>query len=196
MSDCTLRLFALAATNRCKQDKPNINGMDQERLLRIYIDTSVLGGCFDVEFAEWSNGLIRDFRAGRLMPVLSDVTAAEVLDAPESVRDLHQELLVIAQPVLTITPEVPTLVTAYESRRILAAKYAADMRHIALATIAAVDSLVSWNFKHIVRLEKIRAFNAVNVELGYSPLTILSPREVTTHEGTKDSRRRDGSKDS
>mgnify|MGYP003392941530 CR=1 FL=1 len=151
---------------------------------RIYVDTSVLGGCLDVEFAEWSNGLIRDFRAGRLLPVLSDVTAAEVVEAPESVRDLHQEMLVIAQPVLTITPEVITLVAAYETRRILPAKYAADMRHIALATIATVDALVSWNFRHIVRLEKIRLFNAVNVELGYQPLTILSPREVTTHEGT------------
>lgn len=50
--------------------------------LRIYIDTSVLGGCFDVEFAEWSKGLIGDFRAGRLMPVLLDMTAAEVVDAP------------------------------------------------------------------------------------------------------------------
>lgn len=151
---------------------------------RIYVDTSVLGGCFDVEFAEWSNGLMRDFRAGRLMPVLSDVTAAEVVEAPESVRDLHQEMLVIAHPVLTITPEVIALVAAYESRRILPAKYAADMRHIALATIATVDARVSWNFKHIVRLEKIRLFNAVNVELAYQPLTILSPREVTTHEST------------
>ena len=57
--------------------------------LRIYIDTSVLGGCFDREFATWSNGPVRDFRAGRLIPVLSDVTAAEVQDAPESVRDLR-----------------------------------------------------------------------------------------------------------
>jgi len=152
--------------------------------LRIYIDTSVLGGCFDVEFSEWSNGLIRDFRANRLVPVLSDVTAAEVVDAPARVRELHQEMLVLAGSVLVLTPEVGDLVAAYEARKILAAKYAADMRHISLATIAAVDSLVSWNFKHIVRLEKIRLFNAVNVELGYQPLNILSPREVTTHEGT------------
>jgi hypothetical protein len=74
--------------------------------------------------------------------------------------------------------------TAYEARKILAAKYVADMRHIALATVAAVDALVSWNFKHIVRLEKIRLFNAVNVESGYQSLNILSPREVTTHEST------------
>jgi hypothetical protein len=53
-----------------------------------------------------------------------------------------------------------------------------------LATIAAIDALVSWNFKHIVRLDRIRLFNAVNVESGYQSLNILSPREVTTHEGT------------
>jgi hypothetical protein len=57
------------------------------------------------------------------------------------------------------------------------------MRHIALATLAQVDALTSWNFRHIVRLDRIRLFNAVNVESGYRALTILSPREVTTHEG-------------
>jgi hypothetical protein len=143
-----------------------------------------LGGCFDVEFAKWSNGLIGDFRAGRLVPVLSDVTAAVAVDAPAQVRELHQELLGLAGALLAITPQVLDLVAAYEARKILAPKYAADMRHIALATIAAVDALVSWNFKHIVRLEKIRLFNAVNVESGYRSLNILSPREVTTHEGT------------
>jgi hypothetical protein len=136
--------------------------------LRIYIDTSVLGGCFDREFATWSKGLVRDFRAGRLIPVLSDVTAAEVQDAPEAVRDLHQELLTMAESVLAITQETLSLVAGYEARKILPAKYESDMRHITLATIAEVASLVSWNFKHIVRLEKIRLFNEVNVELGYT----------------------------
>jgi hypothetical protein len=151
---------------------------------RIYFDTSVLGGCFDQEFAKWSNALVRDFRVGRLTPVLSDVTAAEVRDAPESVRDLHQELLTLVDRVLPLTAEALSLVAAYEARKILPAKYAADMRHIALATIDEVDSLVSWNFKHVVRLEKIRLFNEVNVQLGYKPLSILSPREVTTYEGS------------
>jgi len=91
---------------------------------------------------------------------------------------------VLAGPVLPITPKVLDLVAAYEDRTILAAKYATAMRHIALATVADVDALVSWNFRHIVRLEKIRLVNAVNVELGYRALNILSPREVTTHEGT------------
>jgi len=151
--------------------------------LRIYIDTSVLGGCFDEEFSVWSNGLIRDFRAGRLIPVLSDVTAAEVREAPEAVQEVHREMLRLAGGVLPVTAAVVELVEAYRSRQILPAKFTADMRHIALATLAEVDALVSWNFKHIVRLEKIRLFNAANAELGYRVLNILSPREVSTHEG-------------
>ena len=90
---------------------------------RIYIDTSVLGGCFDQEFFAWSNGLMRDFRAGRLVPVLSDVTAAEVASAPAPVRDLHQEMLALAGTVLPVTVESgypvlsirsPREVTTYE----------------------------------------------------------------------------------
>lgn len=150
--------------------------------LRIYIDTSVLGGCFDSEFAVWSNALGRDFRARHLVPVLSDVTGAEIAGAPEAVRDLHQDLLVLAGEVLRMTPPVVELEAAYEARKILPVKFAADMRHIALATLGGVDALVSWNLRHIVRLEKIRMFNAVNVELVHRALDILSPREVATHE--------------
>ena len=126
---------------------------------------------------------MRDFRAGRLVPVLSDVTAAEVASAPAPVRDLHQEMLALAGTVLPVTSPVLALVTRYETRKILGAKFRPDMQHIALATIAGVDALVSWNFKHIVRLEKIRLFNAVNVESGYPVLSIRSPREVTTYKG-------------
>jgi len=151
--------------------------------LRIYVDTSVLGGCFDPEFVTWSDALIRDFRAKRLIPILSDVTAAEIAAAPQAVRTLHQEMLALGGDALPVTNEVLALVAAYEARRILPKRFAADMTHIALATIAEVDAIVSWNFKHIVRLEKIRLFNAVNVELGYRVLSILSPREVTTYEG-------------
>jgi len=117
------------------------------------------------------------------MPALSDVTAAELQDAPASVRDLHQELLAIVETV-SRSREVLSLVATCASRKILPAKYEADMRHIALATIAEVDALVSWNFKHVVRVEKIRPFNEVNVQSGYKALNIRSPREVTTYEGS------------
>lgn len=152
------------------------------KILRIYVDTSVLGGCFDPEFAPWSKGLIEDFRRGQFKPVLSDVTAAEVEQAPEFVQEVHLELLAMGADVAVVTPEALALLGSYETHGVLAAKFRNDMLHIAVATVAEVDVLVSWNFRHIVRLDKIRLFNAVNGESGYKPLTIYSPREVTTCE--------------
>ena len=74
------------------------------------------------------------------------------------------------------------LLSKYRERKILGPKFQNDMLHIALATIANVDVLVSWNFRHIVRLDKIRLFNSVNIECGYKPLMIYSPREVVPGE--------------
>lgn len=149
--------------------------------LRIYVDTSVIGGCFDPEFKEWSVALVDDFRLGRYIPVISDVTAAEVLAAPAFVRALHAEILSLSAEVLGVSEEAISLAGSYEAHSVLDAKFRNDMLHIALATIADVDVLVSWNFRHIVRLDKIRLFNAVNIEQGYKPISIYSPREVMTY---------------
>jgi hypothetical protein len=59
------------------------------KLQRVYVDTSALGGCFDPEFAEWSNGLMQDFRNGLFKPLLSQVTATELQDAPEKVQAVY-----------------------------------------------------------------------------------------------------------
>ena len=150
------------------------------KIPRIYLDTSVLGGCFDREFEVWSNGLVADFHAPRFIPVLSDLLAAEVARAPTSVQAVHAELLALSPDRVAVSPEALGLLAGYEEHSVLGPKYRADMLHIALGTVAGVDVLVSWNFKHIVRFDKIRLFNAVNLELGYRPLTIHSPREVTT----------------
>lgn len=151
------------------------------KTLRIYLDTSVIGGCFDAEFAPWSNGLMQDFRLGHFKPVLSEVVATEVRPAPEPVRTQYAEVLNLGAEFLTISDEALDLLAVYEERGILPSQFRTDMLHIALATVADVDILVSWNFKHIVRFEKIRLFNAVNIELGYKPLEIYSPREVTSY---------------
>jgi hypothetical protein len=155
------------------------------RTQRIYIDTSVIGGCLDAEFATWCNGLFKDFRMGMYLPVKSDVVAAEIGDAPEPVRESYAELVALGAEVLEVDDSVVRLADIYQQRRILTPKFYDDGLHIALATSAEVDLLVSWNFKHIVHYEKIRLFNAVHLELGYKPLQIYSPREVT-HYGEEE----------
>jgi len=149
--------------------------------LRIYVDTSVFGGCFDDEFSTWSNALIDDFRVGRFRLIVSDVTAAEVSLAPKVIQDLFSEFLGIGES-LSVTAEALDILSAYETRGVLGRRFRNDMLHIAVATVAEVDVLVSRNFKHIVRLDKIQLFNGINLELGYHPLGIYSPREVATYE--------------
>ena len=150
---------------------------------RIYIDTSVIGGCFDDEFSKWSNSLMREFAMGIFIPIVSDVVAAEIQDAPEAVRQEYDGLVRGEHELALITEEVVELADAYQRRGILTSKFYDDGLHIALASVAEADLLVSWNFRHIVHFDKIRLFNSVNLELGYKPLQIYSPREVTKAEG-------------
>ncbi len=151
------------------------------KVQRVYTDTSVIGGCFDAEFAIWSNGLFQDFRLGRFAPVVSAVVATEIEDAPQNVGAAYDELVALGAEVLLVNDEALDLADAYLARSILTPKFYDDATHIALATLAEVDLLVSWNFRHIVHYDKIRLFNTVNFERGYKPIQIYSPREVTHH---------------
>jgi len=159
--------------------------MPAMKVQRVYLDTSVLGGCFDTEFAQWSNALMRDFRVGRLRPVLSDVVAAELNSAPQAVQMLYAELLELRAERVATTETALDLADRYQRRGILTPKFYDDGLHIALATVTEVDVVVSWNFRHIVHLDKIRLFNSVNLELGYKPLVIYSPREVARYDDTE-----------
>ena len=71
------------------------------KIQRIYIDTSVIGGCFDVEFSEWSNGLTQDFRNGTFQPLLSEVIAAEIEEAPEDIQAVYAELTSLNAEILS-----------------------------------------------------------------------------------------------
>jgi hypothetical protein len=156
------------------------------KIQRIYIDTSVIGGCFDPEFAEWSNGLIADFRNGIFQPLLSEVIAAEIEEAPENVQSIYAELFSLNADILSVGEGALELADEYQKRGVLSPNFYDDGLHIALATVAQADLLVSWNFRHIVHFDKIRLFNAVNIEFGYKPLQIFSPREVTTYGSEED----------
>lgn len=149
---------------------------------RIYLDTSVIGRCHDEEFRTWSNGLMKDFRLKNYLPVLSELTFDEISKAPKPVQETLRTLLEYDPEVLEITEVALDLSEEYLNRKILTPKFRDDALHIALASLANVDVLVSWNFRHIVHYDKIRLFNAVNIENGLKSIDIYSPREVTNYE--------------
>jgi len=146
--------------------------------LRIYIDTSVVGGCFDEEFARESLALVQAAREGRIVLLASDLLATELAPGPPALQDLLRHLPEGASEKVPLTPESLRLRDSYLRARVVGPACANDALHIALATVNRADLLVSWNFKHIVHWDKIRKFNEVNRAEGYPPIDIRSPQEV------------------
>jgi predicted nucleic acid-binding protein len=147
-------------------------------MIKVYVDTSVFGGCFDEEFREWSRKLLDEFKSGLKILVLSDLTLKELEEAPTNVRNVVGEVPEGHKVYILLDEEARALARHYIDEEVVSASYLLDAQHIALATVKRVDVLVSWNFKHIVNLDKIRRYNAVNLKYGYPLLEIRSPREV------------------
>jgi len=145
---------------------------------RVYADTSVLGGCEDDEFRAPSVRLLEAFMRGEMTLVLSELTLRELETAPEAVRNRVPSVPRAHIEPLGLSPQAEKLAAAYIREGAIGVGMRLDALHIALATVARVDVLVSWNFKHIVNLRRIHAYNAVNLKNGYPLLEIRSPWEV------------------
>ena len=150
------------------------------KILRIYIENSVVGGYFDVEFKEHTRKLFDEFRRGMYKPIISSHVIAELENgAPEYVKE---NLETVDYEEYTVDEEMIQLAEKYMEQKIVSENYYSDALHIAVATVIGVDVLVSWNFKHIVNLDKIKLFNSVNLREGYNILEIRTPREVIGNE--------------
>lgn len=146
--------------------------------LRIYADTSVFGGCFDDEFAEESRKLFNEIKAGRFILVVSATVARELAGAPQHVRQILADIPDDCVETIGLSEEAERLRDAYIRAGVVEAARLLDAEHIAGASVAGADLIVSWNFRPIVHFERIRGYHAVNLLEGYSPVPIHSPREV------------------
>ena len=149
---------------------------------RLYLDTSVFGGYFDPEFSDFTVPLFERLKANQLTLLFSAVTQDELTNAPEKVRNLVESVWDETTELLETTAEVVDLATAYIAEKVVGQTSFADCLHIALATIYRADFLVSWNFKHIVNVQRIRGYNSINLKNGYQLLEIRSPREFINYE--------------
>jgi len=145
---------------------------------KLYIDTSVFGGYFENEFQIWSRKLIEQIFEGVYTAIISDVTLAELESAPIKVRDLADRIISENAEFVTAGKADKDLAEKYLKEKIVSPKFTSDALHIAIATVNKVDVLVSWNFKHIVNLNRIRLYNSVNMKYGFSILEIRSPMEI------------------
>jgi len=155
---------------------------DDEEAKDICRYVSVIGGCLDREFERESRRLFDEIRAGEFSLVLSATTVRELENAPVAVRRVLDDLPPELVEYIALTEEMISLRDAYVRAGVVGASSLRDAEHIAAASVAEVDIVVSWNFKHIVHFEKIAGYNAVNLLNGYKPLAIFSPREVVERD--------------
>jgi predicted nucleic acid-binding protein len=148
------------------------------KTLRIYIDTSVVGGCQDEEFMDESLKLMEMARSGAILLLVSEVLADELALAPVRVQSVLADLPASALEPVPLSAEAEALQSAYLEAGVVGPQHGSDAMHVALATVSRADMIVSWNFKHIVHFDKIRGFNAANLKEGYLPIEIRSPKEV------------------
>lgn len=145
---------------------------------RIYIDTSVVGGCFDQEFSKESKTLFQLINQGQMIGLVSDLLVEELELAPLQIQEFFGKLNPKFLESIKRSGETEILRDAYLKAKVVSKTHINDAHHVALATIGKADLIVSWNFKHIVHYDKIRGFNAINLALGYPLIDIRSPKEV------------------
>ena len=150
--------------------------------LRVYIDTSVVGGYFDDEFEDDTKAFFKRIFNKEFLVHFSEVSETELSLAPDFVKELKTKIPSDCYKYLELDNESRDLAQAYINEKILEKVSLNDAYHIAIATINRLDVLVSWNFKHIVNFDKIRLFNSINLRLGYPMLDIRSPRELIRYE--------------
>jgi predicted nucleic acid-binding protein len=110
---------------------------------RIYIDTSVFGGYFDLEFAEYTIPLFDRVRNNELQILYSALTEQELEPSPEKVKQLVRSLPANTIDFIDITTEVVTLANQYIAENVVGKTSYEDCLHIALATIHKADYLAS-----------------------------------------------------
>ena len=142
---------------------------------RIYVDTSVIGGCEDEIFREGSQRLFEDFRSGRATLVISKRTFDELEGAPEAVRAWLRTVPAENMEEFRVTKKAEDLADAYLAAGAVGPAHHTDALHVALASLAGVDFLASWNLKHMVAPSRINAYNEVNRRMGYPAIDIREP---------------------
>ena len=148
---------------------------------RVYIDTSIVGGYYDDMFSADTKALFRRLENKELIFIISTVLRQELKQAPDHVRKLLDQYEKTCFEYVELTEEAIVLADKYIAEKVVGKTSVNDCRHIAIATLNKADILASWNFRHIVNLDRIKGYNGVNLKSGYSILEIRSPKELLNY---------------
>jgi len=145
---------------------------------KIYLDTSVYGGYFDVEFEKYTKLFFDKIFAEEFEVLFSDQLEDELKVAPQHVRDLATRVKSLSFQYIDTSAEAEALANEYITEKVVGETSKADCIHIALASIHHAKYLVSWNFKHIVNVQRIEGYKIINIKNGYHIPDIHTPMEL------------------
>jgi predicted nucleic acid-binding protein len=150
------------------------------RKTKLYLDTSVPSFLFAEDSPEKKQTTIKFWELLRLEVyevVISDILLIEINRAkPPLNNQLVECITQLSLFIVHITEDINSLAEKYVQEKIIPKKYFDDALHLACATYANVDAVVSWNFKHFVNLKTIRGVNGVNRIMGLKEIEILTPQ--------------------
>ncbi len=149
---------------------------------KVYVDTSVFGGCFDLGFELPSRAIFQQIENGELIALISDVLVEELDGAPDEVKALLQQLNAKCVIRVPVEERAHALALRYIENGVLPPKSYSDALHVAVATLNGADFIVSWNFKHLVNVAQIACFNAVNHSSSLRQIDIRTPTEFVHDE--------------
>lgn len=156
------------------------------RTPRIYLETTIFNFVFADDAPEKRDctlTLFEEIKQGKYMPFTSAYALDEINNASEPKRTKLFKLLEKYNVIqIKINEKVEQLAEAYIKEGIIPVKYATDASHIAAASVADMDFIVSWNFKHIVKRKTILMTELINYKEGYKRVGIHSPLEVIEHD--------------
>lgn len=146
--------------------------------MRFYLDTSVFGGFYDPEFSVDTEQLFEQITQLKVKIIRSSLLDEELQNAPRRVKEVLKKIPTSQIEYVRVDQEVNILASAYVQEGALTKSYISDAQHIAMATTRNANTLVSWNFRHMVNFFRVQQYNSINLKRGYKTIDIRSPKEV------------------
>ena len=155
--------------------------------LKIYLDTSVISHLQAGDVPDRMSKTLEFWSCieqGEYGVYISDLVVAEIEECPEPKKSFLTEKIDEAPlEVVEISGEMVVLAEKYVSEGVFSSKYMDDATHVAAASVIGCTAIVSWNFKHIVKLKTIIGVNGINRFMGYGEIEIITPEIIIEEEG-------------
>ena len=150
-----------------------------KRKLKIYLDTSVISALFDARNPE-RKSLTESFfeQIESFDPFISEITVAEIERTPDPALRSKMKEVALQFTSLPLTDDIKGLAYEYVRYGAVPESYLEDAYHIAVAVINEMDCILSWNFRHIVRLKTRDIVKMVNTVNAFRHIEIMTPAEL------------------